>query len=95
MDTRVKGGFYRMEGGRDWEHEAGTGCAAEQSLELESRTVAGRDRGEDCPSNARATRSLAVRVEILNPPQSAAYHRKGGVTSQGVGQEGGAMSSIP
>eukprot|EP00439_Symbiodinium_sp_Y106_P060476 s1975_g8.t4 len=22
MDTRVKGGFYRMEGGRDWEHEA-------------------------------------------------------------------------
>ncbi|CAE7801285.1 yqeH [Symbiodinium sp. CCMP2456] len=22
MDTSVKGGFYRMEGGRDWEHEA-------------------------------------------------------------------------
>lgn len=23
LDTLVKGGFYRMEGGRDWEHEAG------------------------------------------------------------------------
>ena len=23
LDTFVKGGFYRMEGGRDWEHEAG------------------------------------------------------------------------
>ena len=29
LDTAVKGGFYRMEGGREWEHEASRSAEAE------------------------------------------------------------------
>ena len=49
MDTPVKGGFYRMEGGRDWEHEAGM-----KKLE--------KDRAERGPCQAEIVEKIVRRM---------------------------------